>query len=162
MPISSLSVVSASQAYLYSLCPPTQPPENPHEAATSWPLLFGGEGVHRFYEAVEFLCGVGSYSEPSASRAFAGCFCGLLSGDWVCAQSLVGCGVCFAGFFILALPTHPTARKPPRSRHFVAASLRGRAVSTASTKPWDFCAVSAPTRSRPLRWLLWIAFAGCP
>ena len=121
----------------------------------------GESGNHRFYEAVRFLCGVGSYSEPSASQAFAGCRCGLLSGGWVCAQSLVWCGVCFAGFFILALPTHPTARKPPRSRHSVAASLRGRAVSTASTKPWDFCAVSAPTRSRPLRGLLRAAFAGC-
>ena len=34
-------------------------------------------------------------------------------------------------------------------------------MSTASTKPWDFCAVSAPARSRPLRGLLRVAFAGC-
>ena len=83
------------------------------------------------------------------------------AGGWLVPVRSLLCGVCFAGFFILAAPTHPTARKPPRSSHYVAASLRGRAVSTASTKPWDFCAVSAPTRSRPLRGLLRAAFAGC-
>ena len=66
----------------------------------------------------------------------------------------------------LSVPFTPWARDPtehaptPFSPRF-AASLRGRAVSTASTKPWDFCAVSAPSRSRPLRGLLRAAFAGC-
>ena len=87
-------------------------------------------------------------------------FCGLLSGSWVSAQSLVKSGVCFAGFFILALPTHPTARKPPRSRHCVAASLRGRAVSAAYGRGIS-CAVSGASRPRPLRRLLRVAYAGC-
>ena len=135
VPNRSLGVVSAPQAFLYSLCPPTQPPGNPHEAATSWPLLFGGERYSPLLRSREIICAV---SAPARSRPLRGLLrvvFAQVAGGWVCAQSLVRCGVCSAGFFILALPTHPTAWKPPRSRHFVAASLRGRAVFTASTKP---------------------------
>ena len=83
MPIRSFGVVSAPQAYLYSLCPPTQPPENPHEAATSWPLLFGGERYSPLLRSREIICAV---STPARSRplcgllrvAFAGCLCAEL------------------------------------------------------------------------------------
>ena len=76
--------------------------------------------------------------------------CGLLSGSWVSAQSLVKSGVCFAGFFILALPTHPTARKPPRSRHSVAASLRGRSSNVTGVQTCALPISKTPTKP-PLR-----------
>ena len=82
-PSARYSVVSASQAFLYSLRPPTQPPENPHEAATAWPLLFGGERYSPLLRSREIICAV---SAPTRSRplrgllrvAFAGCLCAEL------------------------------------------------------------------------------------
>lgn len=101
VPVRSLSVVSAPRAFLCSLRPPTQPPENPHAGAGEQRARQGGgapashslpcralsllarprstgESCVRRLRPRDFLCGVGGYSPPSASRAFAGCFCGLL------------------------------------------------------------------------------------
>ena len=49
------------------------------------------------------------------------------AGGWLVPERSLLCGVCFAGFFILAAPTHPTARKPPRGGVAAArAPPRGR------------------------------------